>query len=49
MSEIIDAASDLFIAAFGEAGRHPRSVLGVVELPRFSPVMIDLTVALRPA
>jgi enamine deaminase RidA (YjgF/YER057c/UK114 family) len=49
MSEIIDAASELLIAAFGEDGRHPRSVLGVAELPRFSPVMIDLTVALRPA
>jgi len=47
MSEVIDAASEVFVVAFGEAGRHPRSVLGVAELPRFSPVMIDLTAALR--
>jgi len=49
MSEVIDAASAVFIEAFGEQGRHPRSVLGLAELPRFSPVMIDLTIALRPA
>jgi len=47
MSEVIDAASGVFEAAFGEAGRHPRSVLGVVELPRAAPVMIDLTVSLH--
>ena len=48
MSEVIDAASDLLIAAFGEDGRHPRSVIGVPELPRNAPVLIELTIAVRP-
>ena len=45
MSEIIDAASALFVTTFGDAGHHPRSVLGVAELPRNAPVMIDVTAA----
>ena len=45
MSEVIDAASDLLLGVFGENGRHPRSVIGVSELPRNAPVLIELTVA----
>lgn len=47
MSEVVDAASDLLISAFGENGRHPRSIVGVVHLPRNAPVLIELTVAVR--
>lgn len=47
MSEVIDAASDLLVGVFGENGRHPRSVIGVAELPRNAPVLIELTVAVK--
>ena len=47
ISDIADAASGLLIALYGEAGRHPRSVIGVSRLPRQSPVLLELTFALR--
>lgn len=48
MSEIADAGSRLLVAALGEErGRHPRSVIGVRELPRNAPVLIDMDVAVR--
>ena len=37
---VIDAASQLLIDVFGEAGRHARSAVGVFELPRASCVEI---------
>lgn len=42
MSRVADGASGVFMTAFGEAGRHPRSVLGMMRLPQNAPVMIDL-------
>ena len=45
MSSVIDTASSVFEIAFGDAGRHARSVLGVADLPRHSVVMIDLVAA----
>ena len=42
ISNIADHATDIFVTAFGEAGKHPRSVLGVKRLPQDAPVMIDL-------
>lgn len=47
ISRLADSASGVFVTAFGETGRHPRSVLGVARLPRNAPVMIDLRAALR--
>jgi enamine deaminase RidA (YjgF/YER057c/UK114 family) len=47
MSEIVDAASQLLIDIFGENGRHPRAVIGVQELPKNAPVLIELTVAVK--
>ena len=44
--QVIDAASKLLVQAFGEAGRHARSAIGVAELPRGVPVEIELVVAL---
>lgn len=46
ISDIADAASGLLIGLYGEAGRHPRSVIGVAQLPRRVPVLLELTVAL---
>jgi enamine deaminase RidA (YjgF/YER057c/UK114 family) len=49
ISDIADAASGLLVGLYGNAGRHPRSVIGVSQLPRMVPVLIELTVALRRA
>lgn len=43
--QVIDAASNLLVVAFGDAGRHARSAVGVAELPRGVPVEIELVVA----
>lgn len=47
MSQVADAGSNLLADLFGAKGRHARSVIGVRELPRFSPVLVDMEVALR--
>jgi enamine deaminase RidA (YjgF/YER057c/UK114 family) len=44
---VLDAASDLLVEIFGEAGRHARSAVGVAVLPRNSPIEIELVVALK--
>lgn len=44
-----EGASQVLIAAFGEAGRHARTALGVPRLPTDALSEIDLVVGLRPA
>ena len=44
---VANGASDLLAAAFGEAGQHARSAVGVAELPLGSPVEVELQVAVR--
>ena len=44
---VANGASDLFAAAFGSAGQHARSAVGVAELPLGSPVEVELQVAVR--
>jgi enamine deaminase RidA (YjgF/YER057c/UK114 family) len=41
---VINGASELFVAVFGEAGRHARSAVGVAELPLNTPVEIEMIV-----
>jgi enamine deaminase RidA (YjgF/YER057c/UK114 family) len=41
---VINGASELFIEVFGEAGRHARSAVGVAELPRNTPVEVEIIV-----
>lgn len=41
---VINGASDLFGAVFGEAGRHARSAVGVAELPLDAPVEVEIIV-----
>lgn len=41
---VINGASELFGAVFGEAGRHARSAVGVAELPRDAPVEVEVIV-----
>ena len=45
--KVIDAASDLLVEVFGEAGKHARAAVGVAELPRNAAVEIEMTVAIR--
>ncbi|HSS62156.1 MAG TPA: RidA family protein [Candidatus Limnocylindrales bacterium] len=42
--KVINAASDLLVAAFGEAGRHARSAVGVGSLPLGFSVEIEMIV-----
>jgi enamine deaminase RidA (YjgF/YER057c/UK114 family) len=44
MPAVINGASDLLGAVFGEAGRHARSAVGVATLPLDSPVEVELVV-----
>ncbi len=41
---VVNGASELFLAVFGDAGRHARTSVGVAELPRGAPVVIEVTV-----
>lgn len=42
--QVLNGASDLLVAVFGDAGRHARVAVGVAELPRQAPVEIELIV-----
>ncbi len=46
--KVINGASDLLIAIFGEAGRHVRAAVGVSALPRNALVETQMTVLLKP-
>jgi len=41
---VINGASDLLLAVFGERGRHARTSIGVAELPGGIPVEIEMVV-----
>jgi enamine deaminase RidA (YjgF/YER057c/UK114 family) len=43
---VVNGASDLLGAVFGDAGRHARSAVGVAELPLGAPVEVELVVEL---
>lgn len=47
ISEVADAASSLLVEIFGESGKHPRSVIGVTQLPQSAPILVELTFALN--
>jgi len=44
---VINGASDLFVAVFGDAGRHVRAAIGVSALPRNALVELQMTVELK--
>ena len=46
---VVNGASELLGHAFGEAGVHARSAVGVATLPMDTPVEVEITVAVRPA
>jgi enamine deaminase RidA (YjgF/YER057c/UK114 family) len=47
ISRVADRATGVFVTAFGSAGKHPRSVLGMMRLPQDAPVMIDVIAGMR--
>jgi enamine deaminase RidA (YjgF/YER057c/UK114 family) len=46
-AKVLNAASDLMVQAFGDAGRHSRAALGAAELPLGAPVELELIVEVR--
>ena len=46
-SKVADAASDLLIEIFGEAGKHARTTIGVVELPLGAAMEMDMIVEFK--
>jgi enamine deaminase RidA (YjgF/YER057c/UK114 family) len=40
--QVLNGASDLLVAIFGEVGRHARVAVGAAELPRGAPVEIEV-------
>jgi enamine deaminase RidA (YjgF/YER057c/UK114 family) len=42
--KVINGASDLLVALYGEAGRHARSAVGMQQLPMSIPVEIEMIV-----
>jgi enamine deaminase RidA (YjgF/YER057c/UK114 family) len=44
---VVNGASELFAAAFGSAGVHPRSAVGVVALPLDAPVEVEAVLHVR--
>ena len=46
--KVVNGASELMVALFGEAGKHARSAVGVPTLPLGAAVEVDAIVAVRP-
>ncbi len=44
---VVNGASELLGAAFGDAGVHARSAVGVAVLPMDTPIEVEITVAVR--
>ena len=44
-SQVMNGASEVFVAHLGSRGRHARTSVGVAELPRGAPVEIDIVAA----
>lgn len=44
---VIDGASDLLVALYGDAGRHARTATGAAQLPFGAAVQLDMVVRLR--
>ena len=45
---VIDGASDLLIALYGENGRHARTATGAAQLPYGAAIQLDMIVRLAP-
>jgi enamine deaminase RidA (YjgF/YER057c/UK114 family) len=47
LPQVMNGASDLMVLAFGDAGRHARTTIGVAQLPLDSAVEVDAVFAVR--
>ena len=45
--QVVNGASDIMVAAFGDAGKHARSAVGVYRLPMNFAVEVDAVVEVR--
>jgi enamine deaminase RidA (YjgF/YER057c/UK114 family) len=45
--QVLNGASDLLVALFGDAGRHARVAIGAAELPRGAAVELELILSVR--
>jgi enamine deaminase RidA (YjgF/YER057c/UK114 family) len=45
--QVIDGASDLLIALYGDAGRHARTATGAAQLPYGASIQLDMIVETR--
>ena len=45
--KVINGASDLLVALYGDNGRHARSAIGVAALPGDAPVEIEMIVQVK--
>jgi enamine deaminase RidA (YjgF/YER057c/UK114 family) len=43
---VVDGASQVILAAFGDAGRHARAAVGVASLPLGAPVEVEIVLEL---
>jgi enamine deaminase RidA (YjgF/YER057c/UK114 family) len=48
VAKVVNGASDLFVALFGDAGRHARAAIGVYTLPANVPVEIEAVFECQP-
>ena len=46
-AQVLDGASDLFVALYGDAGRHARSAPGMAALPGNIAVIVECVVEVR--
>jgi len=46
--KVINGASDLLVALFGDAGRHARFAVGVASLPMNAPVEVAFVAEIMP-
>lgn len=46
--EVLNGASDLLVAIFGEAGKHARTAIGLRQTARSFTVQLDMLIAIKP-
>lgn len=46
--QVVNGASDLLVALWGEPGRHARTATGVAQLPFGAAVQLEMILSLRP-
>lgn len=49
LPEVVNGASDLFVEVFGDRGRHARTAVGVLALPRGFAVEVEAVLEVDPA